>query len=461
MDKFWADEVVNVPDDTFSVFPLPTVISDVEIVVPSIVPLSISTFVIFSLLKLIAPAAVKAPILVAVKVSPEKLMSLSTLKTPFVPVKTTLPLVRLSAVSVLALKSNAPISTFEFAPSTMDKFWSDEVVKLPPVILNEAPGPIVISVPSMVPLSIFTFVIFSLLKLIAPAAVKAPILVAVNVSPEKLKSLSSDKTPFVPAKTILPLVKLSAVTVLARISKSPISMFELVPSTMFKFWLGDVVSDPPAILNVEPAPIVISVPSIVPLLISTFVSIWLLKSIAPTDVKAPILVAVNVSPEKVRSLSSDKRPLAPEKTILPDVKVLTVVFPVISTPVSVTLNLSVLLIHVFISFSVENVIYSWSMAVPIFEKLGLTILSLSCSVISPDKPLPAIPAVLVILVTPPIENCENVKSVVFKLITPDVVWMKFLLPFVVPLSIYINDPCDASLFESKSVALDQSPAAQI
>ena len=109
-----------------------------------------------------------------------------------------------------------------------------KVVKLPPVILNEAPGPIVISVPSIVPLSIFTLVILSLLKLIAPAAVKDPILVAFKVSPI-LKSLSSDKTPFVPAKIIRPLVKLSAVTVLARISKSPISIFEFCP--FYNIWL--------------------------------------------------------------------------------------------------------------------------------------------------------------------------------------------------------------------------------
>ena len=43
--------------------------------------------------------------------------------------------------------------------------------------------------------------------MIAPAASKAPILADVNVSVEKVRSVSFDNTPSSPTKTILPAVK--------------------------------------------------------------------------------------------------------------------------------------------------------------------------------------------------------------------------------------------------------------
>ena len=65
------------------------------------------------------------------------------------------------------------------------------------------------------PVSMSTLVIFWLSKSIAPAAVKAPILVTVRVSVAKVKSESSDKTPSVPANKTLPAVNPSAVMVAA------------------------------------------------------------------------------------------------------------------------------------------------------------------------------------------------------------------------------------------------------
>ena len=53
------------------------------------------------------------------------------------------------------------------------------------------------------------------MKLIAPAAVNAPILVTVNVSSLNVISASSDSNPFVPAKITLPAVKSLAVRVFA------------------------------------------------------------------------------------------------------------------------------------------------------------------------------------------------------------------------------------------------------
>ena len=44
----WSSAKVNVPPDTSNVFPEPTVTSEVAIVVPSIVPESISTLEIFT-----------------------------------------------------------------------------------------------------------------------------------------------------------------------------------------------------------------------------------------------------------------------------------------------------------------------------------------------------------------------------------------------------------------------------
>ena len=52
---------------------------------------------------------------------------------------------------------------------------------------------------------------------VVPDTVKSvtAIVVAVNVDPEKVRSESSDKTPFVPANTTLPLVNPSGVMVAA------------------------------------------------------------------------------------------------------------------------------------------------------------------------------------------------------------------------------------------------------
>ena len=177
---------------------------------------------------------------VAVKVAPLNVKSASSLNTPFVPAKTTLPLVNPSAVSVWALKSWDPISVSPPTPSTIANFCAVDVVSVPLLTSKVLLLPTVISdvaivAPSIVPLSISTFVIFWLLKFISPAASKAPIFVAVNVSPLNVKSLSSDNTPFVPANTTLPLESPSAVSVAALkscepISKSPPAVNDVIPS---------------------------------------------------------------------------------------------------------------------------------------------------------------------------------------------------------------------------------------
>ena len=145
-----------------------------------------------------------------------------------------------------------------------------------------------------------------------------------------------------------------------------------------------------------------------------------------------------------------KSPLDPDKTSLPfespAISVFPVTFrsPVISVPVFVTLSLSVLLMNVLTSFDVPNVIYSWSKAVPIFPNDELIILSLNPIVRSPDTPLPEIPLPLVILVTPPTENCENVRDVVPIVIDSLVVLMNVLFAFADPVLIYVNEPCVVS-----------------
>ena len=261
-------------------------------------PLLISTLVIAWFAKLIAPVASKAPILVAVRVSPLKLKSLSSDKTPFVPANTILPEVKPSAVRVCALKSYAPISIlallFAAPVCKIEISWATLVVKVPADTFKVLPLPTVTFVPSIAPLLISTLVIAWFAKLIAPAASKAPILVAVKVSPLKLRSLSSDNTPLVPANTILPDVKLSANKFWALKLLSPISTFVPTPFTIAAFWAADVVSVPAETSNVFPLPTVTFVPSIAPLLISTFVIAWFAKLIAPSASKAPILVDVTV-----------------------------------------------------------------------------------------------------------------------------------------------------------------------
>ena len=108
----------------------------------------------------------------------------------------------------------------------------------------------------MAPLLISTFVIAWLAKFIAPAASNAPIFVAVKVSVENVKSLSSDNNPFVPANTNLPDVNPSAVNVCALKLYPPISTSAPAPSKIANFCAALVVKVPDCTSSVLPAPTV-------------------------------------------------------------------------------------------------------------------------------------------------------------------------------------------------------------
>ena len=159
-----------------------------------------------------------------------------------------------------------------------------------------------------------TLVIAWELKSIAPVAWKAPILVAVNVSVTKVRSVSPPNSPAAPATTTWPLVR-SETAKLSNVA-APVSN---VPDVVITPAADTVISPAPAVASptskvaastavvaviVVPEIVVaamvdavlapITVPSIAPLSMSTLVMFRLAKSIAPTAWKAPIVVAVNV-----------------------------------------------------------------------------------------------------------------------------------------------------------------------
>ena len=96
---------------------------------------------------LILPAASKAAILGTVKVSVllAKEKPVLSSKTPFNPVKTTLPVPRLSEVKVLALTSYSPKSTSCSEPWIISLFWLTDIVNVPSATDNVLPATIVTS----------------------------------------------------------------------------------------------------------------------------------------------------------------------------------------------------------------------------------------------------------------------------------------------------------------------------
>jgi hypothetical protein len=125
-------DAVRVPTDVITPVPVILMVDDVDIVTPSMVPLLMSTFVMPWLPKSIAPAAVKAPIFAAARVSPLNVRSASPLSKPSVLYIATRPDTWPSAVNDAARRLWSPMSMLLDAVSDV--------------------------MPSMVPLSMFTFV---------------------------------------------------------------------------------------------------------------------------------------------------------------------------------------------------------------------------------------------------------------------------------------------------------------
>ena len=128
-----------------------------------------------------------------------------------------------------------------------------------------------IGVPSMAPLLISTLVIASSEKSMAPAASNAPIFVAVNVSPLKVKSESSCNSPLPPAMTTLPLVK----SPIAAVPADKLSIFA-VPS-MYKSFHSKVA---------EPKSNLLSSPGVIePVISSEPVNLCVSLTVSPNCVE--------------------------------------------------------------------------------------------------------------------------------------------------------------------------------